>query len=146
MAKVYKNVLVATDGSKEANNAFKKAANLAANGGDDAKLVITHIVDTPSLESMGGYDKKFIEKITKDSKESLNELKKKAENIGVKNIETDLEYGSPKQLIAYKVPKDKNIDLLVIGATGLNGFEKLLIGSVTSFAVRNAVTDVLVTK
>ncbi|WP_143806387.1 universal stress protein, partial [Oenococcus oeni] len=52
----------------------------------------------------------------------------------------------PRQLIAYKLPEKFKADLLIVGATGLNNIEKLLIGSVTSFVVRNAKIDVLITK
>ncbi|EPC76844.1 Putative universal stress protein, partial [Lacticaseibacillus paracasei subsp. paracasei Lpp71] len=40
----------------------------------------------------------------------------------------------------------KNIDLIMIGATGLNAVERLLIGSVTEYVTRNALCDVLVVR
>ncbi|WP_143806427.1 universal stress protein, partial [Oenococcus oeni] len=85
-------------------------------------------------------------KLTNESLDSLEKLKKQAIESGVKNVKTHVEYGSPRQLIAYKLPEKFKADLLIVGATGLNNIEKLLIGSVTSFVVRNAKIDVLITK
>ncbi|ABJ57496.1 universal stress protein [Oenococcus oeni] len=142
----YKTILIATDGSKEAGDAFKKAVTMAAVHGKETKLVIAHVIDTPSLQSMGTFDEKFLEKLTNESLDSLEKLKKQAIESGVKNVKTHVEYGSPRQLIAYKLPEKFKADLLIVGATGLNNIEKLLIGSVTSFVVRNAKIDVLITK
>lgn len=146
MENAYKTILVATDGSRQAENAFKKALILASLHGVDTKLIIAHVIDTPSLESMGAFDDTFLQKLTNESKNSLEELKQRAEKAGVKNVVTHLEYGSPKQAISFKIPKEYDADLVIIGSTGLNRFEKLMIGSVTSFVVRNAKTDVLVTR
>ncbi|MFT8406855.1 universal stress protein, partial [Liquorilactobacillus nagelii] len=43
-------------------------------------------------------------------------------------------------------PKEHNIDLIIIGQTGMNNIEKLVVGSHTSFVVRNSACDVLVIK
>ncbi|MDN6900493.1 universal stress protein [Oenococcus sicerae] len=142
----YKTILIATDGSKEATDAFKKAVTLAALHGEETTLVIAHVIDTPSLQSMGTFDEKFLEKLTNEALDNLDKLKKRALAAGVKNVKTHVEYGSPRQLIAYKIPDAFNADLLIVGATGLTKFEKLLIGSVTAFVVRNAKIDVLITK
>ncbi|EHN58338.1 MULTISPECIES: universal stress protein [Oenococcus] len=146
MENAYNTILIATDGSKEATDAFKKAVTMTLLHGEDTKLVITHVIDTPSLQSMGTFDDTFLEKLTKEATEDLEKLKKEAVAAGVKDVQIHVEYGSPRQLIAYQIPKKYNADLLILGATGLNQFEKLLIGSVTSFVVRNAKIDVLITK
>ncbi len=44
------------------------------------------------------------------------------------------------------MPKKLGIDLIMIGATGLNAVERLLIGSVTEYVTRTAVCDVLVVR
>ena len=63
---------------------------------------------------------------------------------GLIDVDYSIEYGAPKSLIAREVPEKKNIDLIMIGATGLNAVERLLIGSVTEYVTRTAVCDVLV--
>ncbi len=49
-------------------------------------------------------------------------------------------------MIARDIPQNLNIDLIMIGATGLNAVERLLIGSVTEYVTRTAVCDVLVVR
>ena len=39
-----------------------------------------------------------------------------------------------------------NVDLIMIGATGLNAIERLLIGSVTEYVTRTANVDTLIVR
>ena len=48
--------------------------------------------------------------------------------------------------IAKDLPKELGTDLIMIGATGLNAVERLLIGSVTEYVTRTADYDVLVVR
>ena len=61
-------------------------------------------------------------------------------------METVLEYGSPKVVISKQLTKDYGIDLIMMGATGLNAVERLFIGSVSEYVIRNASCDVLVVR
>ena len=63
---------------------------------------------------------------------------------GVKDSHYSIEFGSPKTIIGHDFPKKHNIDLIVVGATGLNAVERLLIGSVTEYVTRTSKCDVLV--
>ena len=49
-------------------------------------------------------------------------------------------------MIAHDFAEDHNIDLIVMGATGLSAVERMVVGSVTQYATRNADADVLVVK
>lgn len=57
-----------------------------------------------------------------------------------------IEYGSPKHIIAKEIPEEKEVDLILLGATGLNAVERLFIGSVSEYVIRNATCDVLVVR
>jgi len=37
-------------------------------------------------------------------------------------------------------------DLIILGSTGLNAMERILVGSVSSYVTRNALTDVIVVR
>ncbi|MCU6392210.1 universal stress protein, partial [Enterobacter quasiroggenkampii] len=69
-----------------------------------------------------------------------------AKKAGLEKVSFSIEYGAPKTIIARDIPKAKKIDLIMIGATGLNAVERLLIGSVTEYVTRNALCDVLVVR
>lgn len=144
MSKDYERVLIGVDGSKEAELAFRKAVEVTKR--NEGTLVIAHIVDTRSYQGFENFDGNLPEKTRKEIKSTLQEYQTIALNAGVLNVETLLEYGSPKKNLARNIPENKKIDLIVLGATGLNAIERLFIGSVSEFVTRNAVCDVLIVR
>lgn len=95
---------------------------------------------------MASFDDTMVEAVSDETRKSLEKYKAQAIEAGVKNVDYLIEYGSPKSLIAKDVPNEVNADLIVIGATGLNAVERLVIGSVTEFVTRSAKVDVLVVR
>ncbi|RGO81579.1 universal stress protein [Weissella cibaria] len=57
---------------------------------------------------------------------------------GVTNLTVISETGNPKNIIAKVIPAQYDIDLIVIGATGMNAVERLMQGSVTEFVSRTS--------
>ncbi len=53
-------------------------------------------------------------------------------------------YGSVRESMAVKLPKKYQIDLIMIGQSGLNAVERFMTGSVASYVIRQAPCDVLV--
>ena len=45
---------------------------------------------------------------------------------------------------ALDILKREHVDLVILGATGLNAIERMFIGSVSEYVIRNAVCDVLI--
>ncbi len=141
----YKNILVAVDGSKQAEWAFKKAVQVAKRN-NDAKLILIHVVDTRSYGSVEAYDVTMAERAKAYAEELLDGYRKEAESEGLTNVETLIEHGSPKVVISKQAAKEVSADLIVCGATGLNAVERLLIGSVSENITRSAQCDVLVVR
>ncbi|RAK21243.1 nucleotide-binding universal stress UspA family protein [Anoxybacillus vitaminiphilus] len=144
MNMAYKKILVAVDGSKEAEWAFKKAIEIAKR--NDASMILSHIIDVRNLATIEAYDRSIMERSEKYAKELLENYKKQALEAGVKEVITDIEYGSPKVKIAKEVAPKYEADLIVCGATGLNAVERFLIGSVSEHITRYAKCDVLVVR
>ncbi|MFS0689986.1 universal stress protein [Sporosarcina sp. 179-K 8C2 HS] len=142
MTLVYKQIIVAIDGSDESQWAFKKAASIADR--NDATLNLVTIVDTRSYSSVEAYDRSIAESAYKSAEEMLNKYKAEAVQAGVQNVNVLVEYGSPKALIAKELPNRLSADLIVCGATGLNKVERFVMGSVSENIVRSAKCDVLV--
>lgn len=140
----YQNVLVAVDGSKEAEKAFRKAIHVAKRNG--AKLVITHIVDVKAYSAVEAYSRAIADRANEFAEDLLEDYKKSALEAGVSVVETALSYGNPKAQIAKEVAPKYKIDLIVCGATGLNAVERFLIGSVSEHIIRYAKCDVLVVR
>lgn len=140
----YSRILVAVDGSKEAEWAFKKATAAAAR--NNATLYLAHVIDNRSFGSIESYDRSIAERALKSGEELLARYKEEATAHGATDVHTLIEYGSPKTVIPKKLVKELNLDVIVCGATGLNAAERLIMGSVSERIVRTAKCDVLVVR
>ncbi|CAM3177862.1 universal stress protein [Leuconostoc rapi] len=142
----YNNILVPMDGSKESEAALVRAIELTKDAGDSGILSILNIIDTRAFQNVASFDDTMVEAVSDETRKTLDRYKQQALDAGVKNVDYLIEYGSPKALIAKDVPNEVNADIIVIGATGLNAVERLVIGSVTEFVTRTAKVDVLVVR
>lgn len=140
----YKNVIVAVDGSEAANKAFERALKLAKPS--DARLIITHVVDTRTFAAAEVYDRTIVNQVEKYSHELLDKYVEQAKEADVKNYVKCIEFGSPKVMIPKNIAKEYEADLIICGATGLNAVERFLIGSVSESITRHATCDVLVVR
>lgn len=144
MGESYKNILVAVDGSDQSNNAFQEAIKIAKRNG-----AALHILSV--IEEMGNYFGELtmsmgtlMEDLRSREEEEMKERETKALEQGVLQVHTYVMYGYPKTLIADFTESKEPIDLIVIGRTGLNGFERLMVGSTTSYVVNHTKANVLV--
>lgn len=142
----YHRILVPMDGSKESEAALTHAIELTLDAGDEGILSILNVIDTRAFQNVASFDDTMVEAVSDETRKSLEKYKAQAIEAGVKNVDYLIEYGSTKSLIAKDVPNEVNADLIVIGATGLNAVERLVIGSVTEFVTRSAKIDVLVVR
>ncbi|AWE08331.1 universal stress protein UspA [Lysinibacillus sp. 2017] len=143
MANHYKSIVVAVDGSKEAEFAFRKSIDVAKRN-EGATINLVNVIDTRSFAAIEAYDRSIAERAQQHSEELLNGYKKQAEEAGVANVNLVIEYGSPKNIITKELSNVVEADLIICGATGLNAVERFLIGSVSEAIVRTAKCDVLV--
>ena len=140
----YSKILVPVDGSNEARLAFEKAIEVAKR--NRAQVLIAHIIDTRVLQTPTGFEGNFNEEIQRQTENLFQEYRQYAQEYDFNDIDFVLEYGSPKVYISKNIPKDYQIDLIMMGATGLNAVERLFIGSVSEYVIRNASCDVLVVR
>lgn len=140
----YKQILVAVDGSKEAEYAFKKSVSIAAR--NNATLNLVNIIDTRSFAAIEAYDRSIAERAQVFAEELLAGYKTEAQAGGVQHVNVIVDYGSPKTMISKDLAKKVVADLIICGATGLNAMERFLIGSVSEYIVRSATCDVLVVR
>ena len=148
-SKEYTRVMVAVDGSKTSEIAFKKAVDIIAR--NQGKLYIVHIVDTRTLQVFPQYERPlngsdFLNQQSNAAKQTLDKYKEWAEQRDVTDIEIIIKNGSPRTELADVLPEEYEIDLLILGATGLNAIERAFVGSVSQYVVRNAPSDVLIVR
>jgi nucleotide-binding universal stress UspA family protein len=140
----YEHILVAIDGSKEADWAFKKGIEVAKR--NHCPLLLVHVIDTRSFALIEAYDTVIGDRAEKLAKDMLENYKKQAEDAGVPDVQYEIDFGSPKIRIPRDLAKKHNIDLIICGATGMNVVERFFIGSVSEHIVRYAPCDVLVVR
>ena len=110
----YKHILVAVDGSKITSNVLESAIDSALR--NHASLDILRIVQVTQLTD--GYSNAALSNeetynIVKTTKERLDDLKKRAVDAGVEDVNVHIRFGNPKRVIAHEFPSDHNTDLIV---------------------------------
>ncbi len=143
MTQTYKTILVAVDGSKGAELALHKAIHVALR--NQARLIIAHVIDTRALHNVA-FDASVYESLEREAELLLEEYKQEALNAGLTDVQIRIEFGNPKTLLAIDIPKETGADLMLLGATGLNAFERLLIGSSSEYIMRHATIDLLIVR
>lgn len=143
----YHNILAAVDGSMATSQVLDAAIDTALR--NNAHLDILTVTQVDQITD--GYSNAVLnEKQTFDAvtatKGRMDDLKKRAEEAGVKDVNIHIRFGNPKRVIARDFPKDHHTDLIIMGTTGLSGVERFVLGSVTNYVNRNAHCDVLVVK
>jgi len=139
MEQKYSRILVGMDGSAESLKAFDEAVRVAKR--NDAELILANVIEKRSFLAVNTYDTIAEEQHENGTKLLLQQLDE-----GLTNVRTLLEYGSPKVAMATKIPKQENVDLIVIGATGISYIERVVVGSVASYIVNHATCNTLIVR
>jgi len=137
---MYKNIVLAYDGSKFSNKALQEAINIAKSSG--GSLLILSVVDiTDEFESEApGLTDKMTEKLLKLAQKALE----KAATAKVK-AKVEVHVGDAYEMIV-DISRKKKADIIVMGSHGRTGLTRLLMGSVTSRVIGHAPCAVLVVK
>lgn len=138
----YKRILAPVDGSDASDRAFKEAVAIALR--NDAQLIVFNAVD--DLVRYGNVDQAI--EIYEYTREISNELVKnyvaEAEKAGAK-VTSEVIKGDARHAIQ-NYAEENGVDLIVIGSTGKGNLERIVMGSVSSYVVRNAKCNVLVVR
>jgi nucleotide-binding universal stress UspA family protein len=136
---MYKDILLPTDGSEEAEAAINHAKELAEKFG--SKIHIIHVVDItqgvgdPAFQSRLDEMKEFGEETAEEAAEQLGDI----------DVETHVTVGLPHQEIDEYV-EENGIDMVVMGSHGRSGLNRFLLGSVTEKVLRTTSAPVLTVK
>lgn len=141
---MYKNILIGIDGSKQAKQAFEVGCNLAK--ALSAKVSLLWVVNRDrSMDVSFGVGAEFYQDVADQAKEKIKPYQDAAKEKGIE-VKAEVLIGNVKEVLSDTYPKEHQIDLIVIGQTGMNSIEKVVVGSHTSYVVRNSACDVLVVK
>ncbi|MDP2861424.1 MAG: universal stress protein [Desulfobacterales bacterium] len=127
-------VLVATDGSVHSMKAVSRAMELAEKEGAKITLMSVAYFSKSDFDDM---PPSIQEKLEKQAKNALNSAKAIFEGKGIK-VDAILETGVvPANNIIRRAKEDK-FDLILMGRTGLTGFERAMTGSTAAKVVAHA--------
>ena len=144
MENKYSKILVAVDGSKQAEWALKNAVAIARRN-EDAELYIASVIDA-TIATSGLSDPYIFNSFYKRTKELVDSYVESAKEDGLTKVFGIVEQGIPKIVLSEDIVDEKGIDLVVCGSSGLTGFKRMLMGSVSEGIVRYAKSDVIIIK
>ncbi|CAD6492222.1 MAG: Universal stress protein [Candidatus Argoarchaeum ethanivorans] len=142
--RLYKKIIVATDGSKEAERAVKYAIELARN--TEAKVYALYVVDTaiPTTSSMSVAWGNVHEFLREEGAEATKKIAETGVKAGVE-VEKKLSEGHPAEEII-KFSEELPADLIVMGSIGKSGLDRFLLGSVSDKVTRISKIPVMVVR
>ena len=140
-------ILLATDGSEEAELAALRAVDLAQS--TDSELHVVHVGVVPSIlrtdPGTHGYDGKLYEQIEEEAKELLRKLSWRVKVAGGTVTGTHLRMGAV-DLEVVALVKELGADLIVMGCRGNRGIRRAIEGSISDAVIRHAPCPVLVVR
>ena len=143
----FKNIVVATDGSKYSAAAASEAIGLAKRNGSALTViaVVPSELMTPTDIDFTMTQRELIaEKELHEAEKNAKAVKEAAQKEGVA-VKAFVLSGKPADAII-ETAQDKNADLIVLGSHGRTGIERLLMGSVAERVIVTASCAVLVVK
>ena len=143
-------VLIAIDGSPASECVWNELKNLKLD--EDSQIIVLNAVERigPIMaEPFGGamieYGAEIEKKNLETAKEILQEAKEKIEKEFGCNVKTEVMLGSPKYAITEKAD-EWGIDLVILGSHGYRLWERVLLGSVSTFVSQHAKCSVLIAR
>jgi nucleotide-binding universal stress UspA family protein len=135
-------ILLASDASKEAELAARKAVDLA--DGINSELYVLHVGELPNF-LMGSPGTELYDEIEQESQEILRKLVWRVKVAGGTVTGAYLRMGAV-DLEIVGLAKELDADLIVMGCRGRHGIKRVIDGSVSDAVIRHAPCPVLVVR
>jgi nucleotide-binding universal stress UspA family protein len=144
--RMYKRILIATDGSDKSSLAAQEGIDLAKALGAEvlALNVINEVVVASAVRQLGSDRKEVEDKLMASGQKAVDSIKKMGSAAGVK-VDPLVRMGSPANMVI-DIARNEGADLIVMGSHGESGASKLLIGSVVQKVLYWATIPVLVVR
>lgn len=136
-----KRILIAFDGSEQAENALYEGVKIAKQ--NEAKVYVVQIIDDMAM--LVNSPVPLADIAEEERKSAIKNLEEKLKAIDYP-IESIIEIGKPKKMLAKTIPDRYQIDLIVMGATGRGAIERKFVGSTASYVINHGEANVLVVR
>jgi nucleotide-binding universal stress UspA family protein len=141
-------LLLATDGSEEAELATRAAVELAEGTGSELHVVyVERLPDFMKKNEAGtpGYDRELYEKIEEVGRETLRRQVWRVKVTGGTVAKAHLKMGAvAEEIVAFA--DELEVDLIIVGSRGRRGIRRALAGSVSESVFRHARCPVMVVR
>jgi len=142
--------LVAVDGSKAADSAFKKARELAKSSDEVIVLFVsdkTHYLLSQPLSLLTAEGFPTDENVNNQANIVIDKYRTLVSNDEISGINFNfkIQKGDPKEVIQNLV-EEESVDILLLGQVGLTSGKNAMLGSTSEYCMRNCKCDVLVCK
>ena len=141
----YSKIFVSLDGTEQQDFVLARAIKVATNNG--ASLVIGHVIDSTALESAGSYPVDLVNGLEEAFRSSIAKQVEEAEaNPDIPSVEVIVRAGRIRETLKDEMLDVVKPDLVLCGARGLSSIKYALLGSISTFLLRNTDCDILVVK
>lgn len=155
MANKYQKIIVGIDQSEQAYRAFIRAAHVAKEY-PEAELYLLSVLPqnannlrSPQLidDEFGDWAMEIESKpLSRQIAELLASYEQEAYRLGVKNVDYQIQVGGDAKVELIKQIRNPEQTLIVVGATTKTTFQKLVLGSVSAYIVKNANCDIYIVR
>jgi nucleotide-binding universal stress UspA family protein len=141
-------ILLATDGSADAELALRAAVNLANRTNSELDVVTVAPEYRPPFDipEYGEQLEEALRRLERGARKTLDEQVHKIGEAGGTVAEAHLRTGGRRDQQIVRLAEEIGADLIVIGSRGLGGVRRALMGSVSDSVVRHAHCPVLVVR
>ena len=141
----YDRIFVSLDGSDEQDKVLDRAIVMAAN--DNAELYIGHVVDSTALEAAGTFPVDIVPTLEKAFLDSIEAKVAQAKaNPDIKKVDVVVRAGRIRETLKDEMLDVIKPDLVICGARGLSSIKYAILGSISTFLLRNTDCDTLIIK
>ncbi|MYL38675.1 universal stress protein [Halobacillus litoralis] len=139
---MYKNILIAADGSDHSIRTAERAAELAGLQ-MGARITIIYVVDVDQSKTdvLTQGDKAMIDQKRKQRLEPIEESLRGRDV----SYEVVIRHGEPGPTIVHYA-NDHDFDIVIIGSRGLNTLQEMVLGSVSHKVAKRAKCPVMIVK
>ncbi|HDJ38409.1 MAG TPA: universal stress protein [Methanosarcinales archaeon] len=141
-SELYKNILIATDGSDNTRKAIRYGIELARLTGADVHAI--YILDAGAFASlpMDAAWEGMYELLRTEGKTALKSIEDLGREAGVTVESVTLDGHPAHEIVEYA--KENEIDLIVMGTLGKTGLDRILLGSVATTVIHTSPIPVMV--
>ncbi|MBH0228665.1 universal stress protein [Halobacillus yeomjeoni] len=139
---MYKNILLAADGSEHSVRTAERAAELALLQGD-GEVTIIYVIDREQAKSdvLSEGDQGMVDQLRHKRLSPIEEL------LEERNVpyHVEIQHGEPGPSIVQHA-NENEFDIVIIGSRGLNTLQEMVLGSVSHKVAKRANCPVMIVK